>query len=414
MSRFPEGLALPIPRGSLISVGDSLLAKRRGTNEPHKGLDLYAAVGTPVLAAKAGHVLRIVKGTTSGRRSSQRAGWFVDVLGADALIYRYLHLGADIRVTPGQPIRIRQQIGTVGDRGTSGIKRSKPHLHFEICRGDYAFARKDYGERIDPKTVLPLGGEAMDWKGILSKAVEIGGPVLGGIIGGAAGSPTAGVAVGTTAGKLLDEFVIKPYVPGEEPQPAGTLSPTVLVSAQPTPAPPAVASPATPMAALTFTPLVAPPQAAPLPPEAQAAASYLRKKGYSSAEVAQHLQGPPPSSSPIRRDPLVSFREKGITSEECAQIVHGVLHEAGWHPEARQALLQGPYAFGEYMRPRQHVPDAQFVARLGQYNHDAVMTANLHHSTERGGQSPALYHGTDDALRAGLGTIAEHPGQKET
>jgi len=87
-----------------------------------------------------------------------------------------------------------------------------------------------------------------------------------------------------------------------------------------------------------------------------------------------------------------------------------VLGHVGWPLEARLAILQGPYAFFEYVqRPRQHVPDEGLMSRLGNHNHDKILESSLHHTTERGGHNPELYHGTDDAHVEGLGIFTEMP-----
>lgn len=143
----------PIEGKNLTRIGESVTEHRAGSGRAHKGLDLFAPVGAPVLSAVSGKVLRVVDGSTSTRISGQRAGWFVDILGSDGLIYRYLHLAGKPTVRAHQAIRAGTRLGTVG---TSGIQRSGPHVHFEIRRGDYSKQRRNYGEPVDPLTVLPL------------------------------------------------------------------------------------------------------------------------------------------------------------------------------------------------------------------------------------------------------------------
>jgi len=143
----------PIEGKNLTRIGESVTEHRAGSGRAHKGLDLFAPVGSPVLSAVSGKVLRVVDGSTSTRVSGQRAGWFVDILGSDGLIYRYLHLAEKPTVRAHQAIRAGTRLGTVG---TSGIQRSGPHVHFEIRRGDYSEQRRNYGEPVDPLTVLPL------------------------------------------------------------------------------------------------------------------------------------------------------------------------------------------------------------------------------------------------------------------
>ena len=151
------GPVWPIAAGRLRRVGESVLARRAGSGRPHKGVDLFADADTPVLSAVYGKVLRVVDGRTADRATNEslwRAGLFVDVLGLDRRIYRYLHLGS-VAVREGEPVPAGHALGTVSPSGQSGVEGSAPHVHFEIRGGDYDRSRRDYGEPIDPLGVLP-------------------------------------------------------------------------------------------------------------------------------------------------------------------------------------------------------------------------------------------------------------------
>ncbi len=143
----------PIRADFLKKVGQSVLSDRDGSGRPHKGIDLFTEAGAPVHVAQDGHVLRVVDGRSGESASLRHAGLFVDVRGVDSLIYRYLHLG-DTRVERGQSVTKGEILGHVAAAHTSGLG-SAPHLHFEIAISDYDPARKDYGPRRDPRTVLP-------------------------------------------------------------------------------------------------------------------------------------------------------------------------------------------------------------------------------------------------------------------
>lgn len=143
----------PIARTRLQRVGQSVLTDRNGKGRPHKGIDLFAPAGTPVLSAQRGRVLRVVDGRTATSASQRRAGLFIDVLGQDALVYRYLHLG-EVRVKSGQMVSQGSLLGNVAAAHTSGLA-DNPHLHFEIRLADVNHAKKDYGTSIDPLRLLP-------------------------------------------------------------------------------------------------------------------------------------------------------------------------------------------------------------------------------------------------------------------
>lgn len=135
-------------------VGDTVMPNRRG--RPHRGIDLHAAAGTAVMAARSGVIVRIVDGRKSKRPALHRAGLFVDVMGRDSLLYRYLHLGTSQldESAVGMLVKQGDVIGTVAHAHDSGLGK-RPHLHFEIRRSDYEAKRDDYGDAINPLGLLP-------------------------------------------------------------------------------------------------------------------------------------------------------------------------------------------------------------------------------------------------------------------
>lgn len=146
-------LTPPIDGGRITSkFGD-----RHG--DAHEGVDIPAEPGTPVRSVADGVVQYVRDAADFGRlaRSSRRAaaaGVFVDVKHADGHVSRYMHLGdtvgpGGVPLRVGQKIAAGQQLGTVG---TTGVKHSRPHLHFEI-RGP-AGPGQVYGPALDPATVL--------------------------------------------------------------------------------------------------------------------------------------------------------------------------------------------------------------------------------------------------------------------
>lgn len=147
-----ERWSWPVEPSAITRIGDAVTSDRGG-GRPHKGIDVFVPSGTAVVAAKRGTVLRVVDGRYSTRESARRAGLFVDVLGSDSLVYRYLHLG-DAAVRDGQTLTLGDPIGSVAPANTSGLAE-RPHLHFEVRASDYERARRDYGAAINPLRVLP-------------------------------------------------------------------------------------------------------------------------------------------------------------------------------------------------------------------------------------------------------------------
>ncbi len=142
----PEPWAWPIALGSLRSVGQSVLADRDGSGRPHYGIDLFGPASTPILAAQAGRVVRIVDGRRSTESGKRRAGLWVDVL-CGSLLCRYLHMG-EVLIRVNQQIRRGGLVGFLGENPNGA-----PHLHFEIRRSDAINGR--YGDALDPLLILP-------------------------------------------------------------------------------------------------------------------------------------------------------------------------------------------------------------------------------------------------------------------
>jgi murein DD-endopeptidase MepM/ murein hydrolase activator NlpD len=103
-----------------------------GVREFHRGLDIVAPTGTPVMAPADGLV------TAAGRMSGY--GKTVHLSHGAGLGSRFGHL-SEILVKPGQRVRRGDVIGRVGSTGRS----TGPHLHYEIFRA---------GRPVDPRSFL--------------------------------------------------------------------------------------------------------------------------------------------------------------------------------------------------------------------------------------------------------------------
>jgi len=86
----------------------------------HRGIDIAGPVGTPIVAAAPGVVVR--SGWNSGGY-----GNLVDVRHADGSMTRYAH-NSRLLVREGEQVRQGQQIAEMGSTGYS----TGPHLHFEV------------------------------------------------------------------------------------------------------------------------------------------------------------------------------------------------------------------------------------------------------------------------------------------
>lgn len=100
--------------------------------ENRYALDFAAAVGTPVLAARAGIVMQIQDGYREHgldyARDAGRAN-FIRILHEDGSMALYAHLAnAGTQVHLGQQVQAGQRIGLSGNTGYS----TAPHLHFSV------------------------------------------------------------------------------------------------------------------------------------------------------------------------------------------------------------------------------------------------------------------------------------------
>ena len=135
LTHLPLGAPLPMALGLNSNFGPRVDPITR-TVAQHSGIDFVAKVGTPILAAGHGTVLR--------------AGWdgayglTVEIKHAEGYISKYAH-AKKIDVTVGQTVTRGQKIAEVGLTGrTTGA-----HLHFEVLR---------HGQFVNPMQVLVVPG----------------------------------------------------------------------------------------------------------------------------------------------------------------------------------------------------------------------------------------------------------------
>ncbi len=97
----------------------------------HKGIDISAITGTPIIAAGKGVV------TFAGRK--QGYGLMVEIDHGYGFISRYAH-ASRLLVYPGKRVQRKEVIAQVGNTGTS----EAPHLHFEIHENGQAVNPLNY------------------------------------------------------------------------------------------------------------------------------------------------------------------------------------------------------------------------------------------------------------------------------
>ncbi|MFC4767172.1 M23 family metallopeptidase [Effusibacillus consociatus] len=106
-----------------------------GKQDFHKGIDLPAPIGTPVLAVRDGTVVQVL-----AERDSGGYGNLIVIQHSGGVTSWYAHLSAAF-VTPGTRVHRGEQIGAVGSTGRS----TGSHLHLEIRVG---------GKPVDPLSMV--------------------------------------------------------------------------------------------------------------------------------------------------------------------------------------------------------------------------------------------------------------------
>lgn len=93
-----------------------------GASGVHHGIDIFAAEGTPVIAATGGFVVY--------RGELGRGGKVVIVLGPKWRFHYYAHLSG-FDVEPGQWVGRSEPLGQVGKTGNAADR--PPHLHYSVA-----------------------------------------------------------------------------------------------------------------------------------------------------------------------------------------------------------------------------------------------------------------------------------------
>lgn len=117
---------LPIPVLIGVSVGDlspNFGDPRDGGSRSHKGEDIMAPKGTPIVSPVAGVVLRNTTGPSEGNTVYEAIG------GGYTLVYMHLDRFAE-GVTSGSVLQPGSLIGYVGNTGNAA--GGAAHLHFEV------------------------------------------------------------------------------------------------------------------------------------------------------------------------------------------------------------------------------------------------------------------------------------------
>lgn len=127
----------PVPQGRLTSPFGERVHPFSGERVHHRGVDLAAAPGTPILSPAPGRVTV----ATERYEGGDHHGTVVVLDHGEGLQSFYSHLDS-LAVSVGQEVARGQQVGTVGSTG----EVTGAHLHFEVWRD---------GQPVDPGGLVP-------------------------------------------------------------------------------------------------------------------------------------------------------------------------------------------------------------------------------------------------------------------
>ncbi|HEV2565519.1 MAG TPA: M23 family metallopeptidase [Microvirga sp.] len=137
----------PIADGILRSGFGSRFHPILGYSRPHTGVDWANRVGTPIIAAGNGTVIKAEWDSGYGRR--------VELQHTNGYVTAYSHMSSFAKgIAPGKRIQQGQVIGYVGNSGLS----TGPHLHYEVIIN---------GSFVDPLKIRLPRGKELEGRGLV-------------------------------------------------------------------------------------------------------------------------------------------------------------------------------------------------------------------------------------------------------
>lgn len=120
---WPEAKINPV-KGAVVGdwAENSFWFEPWGTSGVHKGIDIFAKKGTPLLAVVDGLIIRTGNWPKGGKH--------IVILGPKWRVHYYAHMDS-IKVEKYQFVSAGDQVGTVGNSGNAKGKPS--HLHYTIA-----------------------------------------------------------------------------------------------------------------------------------------------------------------------------------------------------------------------------------------------------------------------------------------
>lgn len=144
-------LMVPVEGIGPQGVSDSF-NEGRSDGRTHRASDIMAPMGTRVVAAESGTIMRLSRNALGGITI-----YMTDDTGRFVFYYAHLEKYAD-GLAPNEHVMQGDLLGYVGMTGNAPV----PHLHFQAMRRD--FSRRDYwnSPAIDVRTYFTLSGRVRD------------------------------------------------------------------------------------------------------------------------------------------------------------------------------------------------------------------------------------------------------------
>lgn len=129
----PDGYVLPYPKGMTYTLLQGYAGPWGHEKHAEFSYDFQMAIGSPILAARAGQVVHLVERNKDSTRKPGEENVLV-VRHADGTFGRYYHLTTDgVLVALGNHVIQGQRIALSGDSGAS----AGAHLHFDVTKTCY-------------------------------------------------------------------------------------------------------------------------------------------------------------------------------------------------------------------------------------------------------------------------------------
>ena len=130
---LPQHMIIPVQGATTNDWDDdSFWAYPWGSSITHKGIDIFAEKGTPIVSSTYGLVIYTYEGGKGGKSAM--------VLGPKWRFHYYAHMN-EIQTFPLKPIKKGSVLGTVGNTGNA--ISTPPHLHYAITTPFPYFRLKD-------------------------------------------------------------------------------------------------------------------------------------------------------------------------------------------------------------------------------------------------------------------------------